>query len=260
MKVIYDLWNNINGYGEPQKDLIGCLGLDMTYGQGVCRNIADDVARKLNFINPDYNAHLIVVQYDNIESVTSVIPFNNQLINQNIIQQSASDSFIDSYNYPEYIGNHAVILMDIPENNVKLIVDPTNPSLGVYVDGEIHLFNKVNGNNSSITRNFLGDTLVNGFDGFTYPIEYFDSCDNDCTLTFEELDNLYGVDAQFDALAKIDKLEVDWCSINNNDNKTTKNTNSFKNSLLVSEKDLVKTEVKFTTIHTHNKEIENFER
>lgn len=248
MKVISDLWQNINGYGEPQKDLIGCLGLDIAYGQGVCRNMVDDTARKLNCINPEYNAHLIVVQYQNVNTVTSVIPFNNELLTQNNFNNTtqtkkSTTSFIDSYDYPEYIGNHAVILMNIPENNVQLIVDPTNPSIGVYVDGKIHIFNKIIGENHSLSRNFLGDALVNGFDGFIYPIEYIDSYDNDCKLSLEELEKLYGIDAQFNALCNVETLTVDWpkidyINVSNNSSNESKVSNSFKELLYVSEKDL----------------------
>ena len=249
MKLIYDLWKNIDGYGEPKKDLISCLGLDIAYGQGVCRNIVDDISRKLNYINPEYNAHLIVVDYKNVDTITSIIPFNNPHFRQNNSDatidktQKSTTSFVDSYKYPEYIGNHAVILMNIPENNVQLIVDPTNPSIGVYIDGKIHIFNTIIGEDYSLSRDFLGDTLVNGFDGFIYPIEYLDSYDNDCKLSLDELEQLYGKDAQFEALCNIENLTVDWPSIDyidttNNSSNENKVTNSFKESLYVSEKDL----------------------
>lgn len=63
MLVMDDMWKEIDGYGIPQIDTYACLGLDMSekYGVGVCRNMADDFSRKLNAINPEYNARPMVV-------------------------------------------------------------------------------------------------------------------------------------------------------------------------------------------------------
>ena len=64
MKVIDDMWESIQGYAEPEKDIIGFLELDLATedGYGVCRNMASDIARKLNEINPEYNARTITVK------------------------------------------------------------------------------------------------------------------------------------------------------------------------------------------------------
>ena len=60
MKVTNDMWENIYAYGKPTMDVDGYLALDMKKdGIGVCRNMADDIANKLNKINPDYNARLV---------------------------------------------------------------------------------------------------------------------------------------------------------------------------------------------------------
>ena len=65
MKVVSDMWENINGYGNPQKDITGYYRLDMANeGVGVCRNMADDVTAKLNAINPEYNARNMVCYID----------------------------------------------------------------------------------------------------------------------------------------------------------------------------------------------------
>lgn len=63
MLVMDDMWKDVDGYGIPKIDTYACLGLDMSdkYGVGVCRNIADDFARKLNAINPKYDARPMVV-------------------------------------------------------------------------------------------------------------------------------------------------------------------------------------------------------
>ena len=64
VKVIDDMWNGIKGYANPQKDIHGYLELDLATedGFGVCRNMASDVARKLNEINPKYNARIMAAR------------------------------------------------------------------------------------------------------------------------------------------------------------------------------------------------------
>ena len=119
----------------------------------------------------------------------------------------------------------------------------------------------------------MGDTLLSGFEGFEYPFEYIDSFNNDCKLSFEELDELYGIAAQNKALEKVKDLEVCWYgtpdknnlvndindstnigyTYNNNNNvqnninskqKSNTNFSSFRESLIVSNDDLLKTNVR----------------
>ncbi len=63
MKVMDDMWHNIKGYADPEKDIIGYLELSIATeeGYGVCRNMASDVAKKLNEINPNWNARIMCV-------------------------------------------------------------------------------------------------------------------------------------------------------------------------------------------------------
>ena len=66
MKVMNDMWENIVGYGNPNINLTSCMGLDMATedATGVCRNMADDMARKLNAIDEKYNARTIIIYED----------------------------------------------------------------------------------------------------------------------------------------------------------------------------------------------------
>lgn len=66
MKIMDDMWNNINGYGKPNIDLVSYPGLDLATedATGVCRNMTDDMARKLNAINKKYKAESIIVYLD----------------------------------------------------------------------------------------------------------------------------------------------------------------------------------------------------
>lgn len=63
VKLMYDLWRNIDGYKTPEKyDQIGIERLSVEYEKvGVCRNFADDLVAKLNAINPEYNARTLNV-------------------------------------------------------------------------------------------------------------------------------------------------------------------------------------------------------
>ena len=70
MKIMKDMYETTRGYGQPEIDAQGYYGMDMQEGGiGVCRNIADNIADKLNAINPDYNARSItcISNYSNIE-------------------------------------------------------------------------------------------------------------------------------------------------------------------------------------------------
>ncbi len=70
IKLMKDIYQTTRGYGTPETDVKGYYGMDMQEGGiGVCRNIADNMADKLNEINPDYNARSIGVisNYSDIE-------------------------------------------------------------------------------------------------------------------------------------------------------------------------------------------------
>ena len=78
IKLMKDMYQTTRGYGQPEIDAKGYYGMDLQEGGiGVCRNMADNIANKLNEINPDYNARAIVVisnyssiEYNNIERKT----------------------------------------------------------------------------------------------------------------------------------------------------------------------------------------------
>ena len=184
-----DMWGHIDGYGEPKIDLLSYPGLDLATedGLGVCRNMADDVARKLNAINPKYNARVIIVYMDDGDMVMADIKrkdFDKEKEQTNIpatedcSYKEETNATEDCYNVEEtnimydeeqnntepseendsndiiiewlnkheedlcyYTGNHAVVMLDSIEDNIELIVDPTNPSIGMAANGGIVMFN-----------------------------------------------------------------------------------------------------------------------
>ena len=139
MKVVNDMWNSIDGYKTPDMyDAIGYprLALYMD-GYGVCRNMADDFTARMNAINPNYeacnlNVYLKEAEINNIRRTT--------LVNYNSIADNSEQE--ENIDYKSEIisnltGNHMVSCVKLKEDDVLLIVDPTNPSIGVLKNGEI---------------------------------------------------------------------------------------------------------------------------
>ena len=139
MKVMNDMWNSIDGYKIPDMyDAIGYprLALYMD-GYGVCRNMADDFTARMNAINPNYkacnlNVYLKEAEINNIRRTT--------LVNYNTIADNSEQE--ENIDYKSEIisnltGNHMVSCVKLKEDDVLLIVDPTNPSIGVLKNGEI---------------------------------------------------------------------------------------------------------------------------
>ncbi len=139
MKVMNDMWNSIDGYKTPDMyDAIGYprLALYMD-GYGVCRNMADDFTARMNAINLNYeacnlNVYLKEAEINNIRRTT--------LVNYNTIAGNSEQE--ENIDYKSEIisnltGNHMVSCVKLKEDDVLLIVDPTNPSIGVLKNGEI---------------------------------------------------------------------------------------------------------------------------
>lgn len=139
MKVMNDMWNSIDGYKTPDMyDAIGYprLALYMD-GYGVCRNMADDFTARMDAINPNYkacnlNVYLKEAEINNIRRTT--------LVNYNSIADNSEQE--ENIDYKSEIisnltGNHMVSCVKLKEDDVLLIVDPTNPSIGVLKNGEI---------------------------------------------------------------------------------------------------------------------------
>lgn len=228
MKVTRDMWSNIQGYSTPKKDLLLYPGLDLADedGVGVCRNMADDVARKLNAINPNYNARVLNVyltgsgyQYANIntnivEDETTLPQYDNQSENSTGLKQVNNIINIINDNIIKYTGNHTVVILDIDEDNVTLMLDPTNPGIGVLKDGKIIPFNITK--NSTINEKVTPITcFIVREDPFGLSKQLLSSF-KEPTLSIEELKDKYGLDAQNKALSSLQEKE-----------------NSFKDTLVV---------------------------
>lgn len=202
--------------------------------------MADDMARKLNAINPDYNARDLSVrvssfgeEIENPDMNTYYYDFNpanakksriaNETLTMNIIYNiSKEHPDIASKLY----SNHAVVAVDIKEENTTLIIDPTNTLLGVFKNGEITFLNSLDKEKKvKMDIKPLNNVAWQGKTSLKLPSQYIKSFLNPST-TIEELNEKYGVAAQNLALASAQAKDKEYIY-----NKSKENT--FRNSLKV---------------------------
>lgn len=224
MKVMDDMWNNTQGYGTPQKDIFGYLELDLATknGYGVCRNMASDMAKKLNQINPKYNArtmnativeegnyYLADIEFKGVEFNENLEEDDiglNQTLNGNIGQEKEK-SILEvigeamAEGVKNITGNHMVTLIDIPKEDVILVADPTNPSIGLYKNGKIKMFNS----DKEYVTNEGSTMLFNGYEGIETVEDFIDSFTNDSS--YEKLKKKYGLEQQNEALEYVRNLK-----------------------------------------------------
>lgn len=232
MKVMDDMWENIDGYGEPKIDSPYFPRLDMTEGGvGVCRNMADDVTSKLNAINPEYNARNLSVYLDS-EELTSegfsmadikrnILEDNETVVEENTENQDGADNSegkkedknelteAQKEKLSKYVGNHLVTAIDLKEDDVTLIIDSTNCNLGVFEDGEIYMFFNDTGNGIKVTEfgNILGNVGGDNFGGIMQLTEDQIKSMLPSKMSIDELEETYGVEAQNRALREVRKME-----------------------------------------------------
>lgn len=132
MTCMYDLHNRIQGYGEPQLDIVGYRGLDVMKegGIGVCRNFAPNIADELNEINPEYNARLITVYVEEGGIINNNIP--SRVIEEGVDAETLTRGKFIS----EILGNEQYVYRDgdlirrITKNKDSIITE-------YYEDGRI---------------------------------------------------------------------------------------------------------------------------
>lgn len=206
MKVMDDMWNNIQGYGEPQIDLLSYPGLDLADkdGVGVCRNMADDVARKLNAINEEYNARSLVVYMKSGNYALADIERKEVEEPEDETEEEQSDDEKHwTIDFTRMMGNHAVVLMDIPNENIALVVDPTNPGIGIFQNGKITMFNSSQYSKKDSLKLSVkpAGASAYGLDSFLKSANnYIDSIG---LQDIKKLESKFGVEAQNKALEEV---------------------------------------------------------
>lgn len=189
-------------YGTPEQEITGYYRVQMLDGKGVCRNIADDLAYRLNLINPEYNAKMICVnssygnwvKNDDKMQIAPDYNFNNEEIDND----NKGLEEIKKRLFP----NHAVTMINIPGEDYSLILDPTNSGIGVISNGKIDMFNSDN-ENYYVTE--LANALLMGYD-IRFSTELNELKSYFTKHSLEELNELYGLDAQNEAIKKLDLL------------------------------------------------------
>ena len=161
-KVIKDMWEEIEGYATPKNEISGYgrLSLKKKQGEkgeeggvGVCRNFANHVTTLLNLINSEYNAVDVIVYLSDVDRLAN--------IKRNIIEEDETirdgneqETDIDKFDFTKLTGNHKVTAVDIPGKNISLIIDSTNPGIGIFINGRIYMFSSKDGRGIQIIETF----------------------------------------------------------------------------------------------------------
>ena len=232
MKTIDDMYKSSKGYGNVNINIEGYFGIDMEQvdgsGSGVCLNMAENIARKLDAINKEYNARIYCVCTIAGEAERTIqktntnydvqVEFNKFDITPIAIEQC----FLGK----ETLGNHVVVAIDLKEDNITLIIDPTVCCIGVFKDGKITILNSFNKENPyGMYRTPLDDLGYRGIQSLQVPKEYIKSFLHPNT-SLEEINKKYGIEAQKKALETARRKEEDYIY-------KQANKNNFKENLKV---------------------------
>ena len=206
MKVMNDIWQR-SSYGIPRYDIYGFWEYDIyNKGPALCRNIAADFARKMNAINPNYQAtniavdvtdeYLMNVAVSNIDRSYSSASYYDRA------PDKSSEYYIDENDRldPE-LGNHIVTLVTMSDGCI-LCIDSTNPSIGIINLDKIAMLS------SNVEMDYMNKGTVYIMP-FTSSITYnFDKLKRIFDANSREYyEEKYGVIAQNEALEYIKNLE-----------------------------------------------------
>jgi hypothetical protein len=171
------------------------LELDDTNDIGVCRHMGDKYTTIMNLIYPDYKAQNMVVNLNTTYMLNTCNIYGKEESGNEV------EAELEDYDYNESeIGNHLVTILKPREGNYYLVVDVTNPSIGVLDNGKIHMFN--NDSTESIRYNPLGQYFLVS-NGTNVKIALDNMYSKNHSFDYNELDKEYGIDAQIKVLNKI---------------------------------------------------------
>lgn len=209
MKVMSDMWERIDGYGNAEESILG-LERIVLYRNGVgdCEHLSDDTTAILNAINPEYNARNLCVymspdQTFKLADIDRTIVTTQDGNEQSSATEEAEKDFLLNV-VINSVGNHQVTVMDLPDENITLVLDPTNPGIGVYKNGKIYMFSTDDGTGISprplSTLIFKGESVI---DVTSSIIQTFLSSDK----SIEELREIYGPEALNKILEEVKEIE-----------------------------------------------------
>lgn len=202
VKVMNDIRSNTyygNRVDEPYKGTYFRLELNDTNDIGVCRHMADKFTTIMNLINPDYKAINMIVNLNKTYLINTCNIYGKEE-SVNSIETTIKQ---EDYHETE-IGNHLVTLLKPREGNYYLVVDVTNPSIGVLENGKIHMFN--NDSTESLKYVPYGQIYIYE-DNSVNVINRKMLLSNFVNLNFAELKDKYGLDKQNETIEKIKTLD-----------------------------------------------------
>lgn len=217
--LVNDMWNRIDGYKTPDTgDEVLSLSRLYLYehNYGICRNMSDDLAYRLNAINPAYNARNICVKCNG--NGWTAADYDIKILeglNNTTVSQTGDEAniYVDNRNLLDKMSDqvfpdHAVTVFDLQDYNITLVVDPTNGGIGMFKNGRIEMFNANTSDNKEAVRldyrglfNFLfyglDETVENSKD---FLGSYF-------TGSYSKYNSIYGLDSQNRVLDEINDVD-----------------------------------------------------
>ena len=203
IKLMRDISNNIR-YDGNQKNISGLNRLVLyKEKKGCCIHIADDMTAKLNYINPKFNARTMYVKMLHNKNSGYRLPFRVPIESIYVEDNNEENTYEKE---DKKAPNHAICAIDIPDKNITLVIDPTNPSIGYMKGKKIKLFG---GNNIeytySIRYNYVmckSKLLSFLLMRLTDDIRFFSKT--------AKIEKLYGIEVQKEALESIKFIDSDY--------------------------------------------------
>ena len=121
------------------------LVLNDNNNHGVCRHMADKYTNSINLISDDYKAFNMIVYL----KPDSHIILNNTIGLEKLDPEWKHPADVEQPKLrvhiidiaTKFFGNHQVSVIWSDKYNCYLVIDPTNPSIGVLEDGKIRMLN-----------------------------------------------------------------------------------------------------------------------
>ncbi len=201
MEIVMTVMNDIRSntyYCEDAKlmDVVGYYRLDLNDENkfGVCRHMADKFTTIMNKIDSRFDAHNVAVL---IANTTDFVECNVKKLEDDGTYEY---NVLPVFKRKSMKADHMISILKPIGENYYLVVDVTNPSVGVLKNGKIYMFNTQRYNTfeyKPISQFYI--TLDKDFG--TVNLDFLLSCFQNIDL--EKLNDEYGLDAQNETLAKI---------------------------------------------------------
>lgn len=201
MTVMNDVRSNTQyGINENEKEIFNNyrLVLNSNNNIGVCRHMADKFTTIMNMIDPRYEAYNLLVSLngdcDTLKKCDIDSPISQSYL-ENINEDEENKPLLNE----KIFANHMVSVLKPIDADYYLVVDVTNPSIGVLDNGKIYMFN-------SNDTSFIEYRPVHQYFG---NIDHYGDINKELLMSvfkkinIEELNKIYGLDEQNKILKKI---------------------------------------------------------